>query len=75
MRWRSGRAPNDEIHSAVKLAASDATASPITTTDARGDPVEIAVEGLDALYSVIALFRCEPSNASVRRLGSFLRRM
>jgi transcriptional regulator with XRE-family HTH domain len=73
MRWRSGRAPADEIRSAVTLAASGTAAPPILTTDAAGRPTEIAVEGLDALYSVVALFRCEPSSSSVRRLGSFLR--
>ncbi|HXP36838.1 MAG TPA: XRE family transcriptional regulator [Solirubrobacteraceae bacterium] len=72
MRWRSGRAPADEIRSAVKLAASGATAPPILTTDALGRPTEVSVEGLDALYSVIALFRCEPS---ARRRASFLRRV
>lgn len=74
MLWRSGRAPTEEIRSAVKLAACGTAAPPILTTDARSHPVEIAVDGLDALYAVIALFRCEPTGPSVRRL-SFLHRM
>lgn len=75
MRWKSGRAPTEEIRSAVQLAASSTAAPPIIMTDTRGRPTEIAVEGLDALYAVITLFRCEPFSSSVRRLGSFLRRI
>jgi transcriptional regulator with XRE-family HTH domain/Zn-dependent peptidase ImmA (M78 family) len=74
MRWRTGLAPNDKIRSAIEIAATGATPPLILTTDANGRPTELAVEGLDALYSVIALFRCEPSGSSVRRIGSFLRR-
>jgi transcriptional regulator with XRE-family HTH domain len=75
MRWRSGRAPTKEIRAAVELVASRSAPPPILTTDARGDAIEITVDGLDALYSVIALFSCESAKPGGFRLGSFLKRL
>lgn len=75
MRWRAGRAPANEILAAVTLVASRSATPPIPTTDARGEAVEIAVDGLDAFYSVIALFSCQPTTPVGIRLGTFLKRL
>lgn len=75
MRWRAGRAPANEILAAVTLVASSSATPPILTTDSQGEAVEIAVDGLDAFYSVIALFSCQPTRPVGIRLGSFLKRL
>jgi transcriptional regulator with XRE-family HTH domain len=76
MRWSAGRAPTGELRQAIQLIASGSVSPPIVATDAGGDAVEVAVDGLDALYAVITLFSCKAVRSpALRRIGPFLKRL
>jgi transcriptional regulator with XRE-family HTH domain len=63
--WRSGQLPGAAIRAALSATARNEETPSITLFDGHGRPVEVRVEGLDALYSVFVLF------APVRRRPLF----
>lgn len=74
MRWRSGRLPRDQVRDAIHAVALGQQPTPIGTTDARGAQTTLVVGGMDAVYSVIVLFCCEPRKPSLLRGVSPLRK-
>lgn len=64
-RWGGGARPESAIRAALLAAASNEEIAPITLIDKDDRAVELRVEGMDALYSVFALF------APVRRRALF----
>jgi transcriptional regulator with XRE-family HTH domain len=54
--WSKGQLPHESIRSALAATARNEETPPITLFDHHERPVEVRVEGLDALYSVFVLF-------------------
>jgi transcriptional regulator with XRE-family HTH domain len=63
--WSRGQLPGAAIREALSATARNEATPPITLFDGHGRPVEVRVEGMDALYSVFVLF------APVRRRPLF----
>jgi transcriptional regulator with XRE-family HTH domain len=64
-RWQDGSRPHDQIRNAVRLAAQGLECAPFPVRDISEGLVEMEVQGMDAVYSVIILI----APATKRRLS------